>query len=74
MLSKMLFDVNKTARPVLPSQQESLRKHNRLTFPKRVAEIDSEKNRVKFKTTCTNQEGTLVRDGEALVSPPKSAK
>ena len=39
-----------------------------------VAEIDSEKNRVRFKTTCTNQDGTLVLDGEAMVSPPKSAK
>jgi 3-hydroxybutyryl-CoA dehydratase len=36
-----------------------------------VAEIDADKNRVIFKTTCTNQDGTLVLDGEALVSPPK---
>ena len=36
-----------------------------------VAEIDADKNRVRFKTTCTNQDGTLVLDGEALVSPPK---
>jgi 3-hydroxybutyryl-CoA dehydratase len=31
-----------------------------------------EKNRVRLKTTCVNQEGTLVLDGEAIVSPPKA--
>jgi 3-hydroxybutyryl-CoA dehydratase len=31
-----------------------------------------EKNRVRLKTTCVNQEGTVVLDGEAIVSPPKS--
>ena len=30
-----------------------------------------EKNRVRLKTTCVNQEGTVVLDGEAIVSPPK---
>lgn len=28
------------------------------------------KNRVRLKTSCTNQDGTVVLDGEALVSPP----
>jgi 3-hydroxybutyryl-CoA dehydratase len=37
-----------------------------------VIEINVEKNRVRLKTTCVNQEGTLVLDGEALVSPPKA--
>ena len=32
----------------------------------------SEKNRVRLKTTCVNQEGTVVLDGEAIVSPPKA--
>ena len=45
-----------------------------ITAQAEVAELDSEKNRVKLKTTCMNQEGTLVLDGEALVSPPKSKK
>lgn len=36
-----------------------------------VMEIDAEKKRVRLKTTCENQEGTLVIDGEALVMPPK---
>jgi 3-hydroxybutyryl-CoA dehydratase len=36
-----------------------------------VAEVLAEKKRVVLKTTCVNQEGTLVLDGEALVSPPK---
>jgi 3-hydroxybutyryl-CoA dehydratase len=45
-----------------------------ITAQAEVVELDSEKNRVKLKTTCMNQEGTLVLDGEALVSPPKSKK
>ena len=36
-----------------------------------VIEINTEKKRVRLKTTCVNQEGTLVLDGEAVVSPPK---
>jgi 3-hydroxybutyryl-CoA dehydratase len=34
-------------------------------------EVITEKNRVKFKTTCTNQDGKMVIDGEAVVMPPK---
>ena len=37
-----------------------------------VIEILSEENRVKLKTTCVNQNGVTVLDGEAVVSPPKS--
>jgi 3-hydroxybutyryl-CoA dehydratase len=37
-----------------------------------VIEINTEKNRLRLKTTCANQEGLLVLDGEALVSPPKA--
>ena len=37
-----------------------------------IIEINVEKNRVRLKTTCVNQEGTLVIDGEALVSPPRA--
>ncbi|AYD40785.1 enoyl-CoA hydratase [Clostridium fermenticellae] len=33
--------------------------------------INVEKNRVKLKTVCTNQDGKVVIDGEALVMPPK---
>ena len=36
-----------------------------------VIEILSEENRVKLKTTCVNQNGVTVLDGEAVVSPPK---
>ena len=39
-----------------------------------VAEIFIEKNRIKLKTTCVNQDDTTVLDGEALVSPPKAPK
>ena len=37
-----------------------------------ITEILPEKNRVKLKTTCINQEGLAVVEGEALVSAPKS--
>ncbi len=36
-----------------------------------VTEIIEEKNRVILETTCTNQEGVLLLDGHATVSPPK---
>ncbi len=39
-----------------------------------VSEIIAEKNRVRLKTVCTNQEGAVVLDGEALISPPKKPK
>jgi len=37
-----------------------------------VIDVITEKNRLRLKTTCTNQEGTVVLDGEAMVSPPKA--
>ena len=39
-----------------------------------VIEVIAEKNRLRLHTTCKNQEGTVVLDGEALVSPPKAPK
>jgi 3-hydroxybutyryl-CoA dehydratase len=36
-----------------------------------VTQILTEKNRITLRTTCTNQEGTQVLDGEATISPPK---
>jgi len=39
-----------------------------------VAEIIGAKNRVRLKTTCVNQNGTLLVEGEALVSPPKGKR
>lgn len=39
-----------------------------------VIEVNQEKNRIKVRTTCTNQNGEMVLDGEALVSPPKPPK
>ncbi len=42
-----------------------------LTARAEVAEIISEKNRVILKTTCSIQDGTIVLEGEAVVSPPK---
>jgi 3-hydroxybutyryl-CoA dehydratase len=38
-----------------------------------VLELISEKNRVRLKTSCINQDGIVVLDGEALVSPPKAS-
>ncbi|KUG24190.1 3-hydroxybutyryl-coa dehydratase [hydrocarbon metagenome] len=39
-----------------------------------VIEINVEKNRVRLKTTCSNQDGVIVISGEGLVSPPKAPK
>lgn len=36
-----------------------------------VTEIIPEKNRVILRTTCENQEGKIVIDGNAVMSPPK---
>jgi 3-hydroxybutyryl-CoA dehydratase len=36
-----------------------------------VIEKIEEKKRIRLKTTCVNQEGVTVLDGEALVSPPR---
>ena len=36
-----------------------------------VLEILEEKKHVRLRTTCTNQDGTVVLDGEAVVSPPR---
>ena len=39
-----------------------------------VVEIIQDKNQVRLRTTCVNQDCTTVVDGEALVSPPKAPK
>jgi 3-hydroxybutyryl-CoA dehydratase len=39
-----------------------------------VIEKLEEKKRVRLRTTCVNQEGIKVLDGEALVSPPRPPK
>ena len=35
-----------------------------------VMELNPEKNRVKFRTSCLNQDGKIVTDGVAWVMPP----
>jgi len=45
-----------------------------ITARAEVIEVTTDKNRVRLKTTCTNQDGTRVLDGEAMVSPPKAPK
>ena len=42
-----------------------------ITAKAEVIEINQEKNRIKLKTTCSNQNNKLVIDGEAVVMPPK---
>ncbi len=42
-----------------------------LTARAEVVEIIPEKNKVRLKTTCVIQDGTMVLEGEAVVSPPK---
>ncbi|MBF0573454.1 MAG: MaoC family dehydratase [Desulfamplus sp.] len=39
-----------------------------------IIEIKGEKNKVTLKTQCFNQNGVMVIDGTALVSPPKAKK
>lgn len=45
-----------------------------ITAKAEVVEVTAEKNRVRLKTTCTNQQGKVVLDGEALVLAPKAPK
>jgi 3-hydroxybutyryl-CoA dehydratase len=37
-----------------------------------VKEINTEKNRVLFRTYVTNQDDKVVLDGEATIMPPKA--
>ncbi len=39
-----------------------------------IVELNTEKNRVRLKTTCENQDGVIVLEGFGLVSPPKAPK
>jgi 3-hydroxybutyryl-CoA dehydratase len=39
-----------------------------------IMELIPDKNRVRLKTTCSNQDGVIVISGEGLVSPPKASK
>jgi len=43
-----------------------------ITARAEVIDINTEKNRIKLKTTCRNQDGKELVDGEALISPPKT--
>jgi 3-hydroxybutyryl-CoA dehydratase len=42
-----------------------------ITAKATVIEVMTEKNRVVMQTTCTNQNGEIVLDGQALLSPRK---
>jgi 3-hydroxybutyryl-CoA dehydratase len=42
-----------------------------ITAMAEIIEINEKKNRVILRTTCTNQDGVVVIDGQATVSPPK---
>ena len=45
-----------------------------ITAQVEVTEILLEKKQARLKTTCINQEGTKILDGEAIVSPPRPTK
>jgi 3-hydroxybutyryl-CoA dehydratase len=51
-----------------------VRMRDTITGRVEVLELFAEKNRVRLKTSCINQEGVMVLDGQALVSPPKALK
>ncbi|MCP4357651.1 MAG: MaoC family dehydratase, partial [Chloroflexi bacterium] len=42
-----------------------------ITTTAEVTELLTEKKHVRLKTYCTNQEGTVVIDGQAVVSTPR---
>ena len=37
-------------------------------------DVDIDKNRLRLRTTCTKQDGTMVIDGEAIISPSKAKR
>jgi len=37
-------------------------------------EVNVNKNRLRLRTTCTKQDGTMVIDGEAVVSPARAKR
>ncbi len=43
-----------------------------ITARAEVIDINVEKNRVTLKTQCLNQNGVVVIDGQAILSPPKT--
>ena len=43
-----------------------------ITARAEVSERNLERNRVTLKTTCTNQDGKIVTEGEAVIMPPKA--
>jgi 3-hydroxybutyryl-CoA dehydratase len=45
-----------------------------ITAKVEVMELIPEKNRVKFRTTCINQEGKIVVEGIAWAMPPTRLK
>ncbi|MCU0586578.1 MAG: MaoC family dehydratase [Syntrophobacteraceae bacterium] len=45
-----------------------------ITARAEVIEIMAERKLVRMRTTCTNQGGTLVLDGEAVLSPRRAAR
>jgi 3-hydroxybutyryl-CoA dehydratase len=45
-----------------------------VTATAEVLEIDAAKNRVRLSTICRNQDGVILVDGLATVSPPKPPK
>ena len=45
-----------------------------ITAKVEVMELDEQENRVELRTSCSNQNGKLVLDGKALVSPRKIPK
>lgn len=54
--------------------REPVRIGDTITARVEVDEIITETNRVRLKTAAINQNGIIVLDGDALVSPPKTLK
>ena len=45
-----------------------------ITAQVEILAINHDTNRVELKTTCINQNGDMVVDGRAIISPPKRSK
>ena len=45
-----------------------------ITATVEILEVMTETERIKVRTVCANQEGAIVLDGEAIVSPPRRSK
>ncbi len=69
-----LFGLVNRVVQVVPQRIPDTYVQSTVTARVEVKEKVTEKNRVKLRTTCVNQDGTLLVDGEATIMAPKAPK